>query len=43
MIEHHVEEEENNVWKDVKEHFSSDDRMGMNRKFVAMKKKVRVS
>lgn len=43
MIEHHVEEEESNVWKDVKQHFSSDDRMGMNRKFVAMKKKVRVS
>jgi hemerythrin superfamily protein len=41
MITHHVEEEENNVWKDVKEHFSSDDRMAMNRKFMALKKKVR--
>jgi len=43
MIEHHVEEEESNVWKDVKQHFSSDDRMAMNRKFLAQKKTVRVS
>ncbi len=43
MVEHHVEEEENNVWKDVKQHFSNDDRMEMNRKFMAQKKKVRVS
>ena len=40
MITHHVEEEESNVWKDVKQHFSSDDRVGMNRKFLALKKKV---
>ena len=43
MIEHHVEEEESNVWKDVRQHFSADDRMGMNRKFMAQKRKVRVS
>ena len=43
MIEHHVEEEETNVWKDVREHFSSDDRMGMNRRFVAMKQKAKAS
>lgn len=43
IIEHHVEEEEKNVWKDVKQHFASDDRMAMNRKFMALKKKVRVS
>jgi len=43
MIEHHVEEEENNVWKDAKQHFSSDDRMEMNRKFMAMKKRVKIS
>ena len=40
MITHHVEEEESNVWKDVKQHFSSDDRIGMNRKFLALKKQV---
>jgi hypothetical protein len=43
MITHHVEEEESNVWKDVKQHFSSDDRVGMNRKFLELKKKVRAS
>ncbi len=43
MITHHVEEEENNVWKDVKAHFSSDDRMAMNRKFMELKKKVRAA
>jgi len=43
MIEHHVEEEESNVWKDVKQNFSSDDRIAMNRKFMAQKKKIRVS
>jgi hypothetical protein len=41
MVEHHVEEEENNVWKDVKKNFSADDRIEMNRKFEAAKKKVR--
>jgi hypothetical protein len=43
MITHHVEEEENNVWKDVKKHFSSDDRVDMNRKFLDLKKKVHTS
>jgi hemerythrin superfamily protein len=40
MITHHVEEEESNVWKDVKQHFSSEDRVGLNRNFLAMKKQV---
>jgi iron-sulfur cluster repair protein YtfE (RIC family) len=43
MVTHHVEEEENNVWKDVKQHFSSDDRVGMNRKFLALKKQVKTA
>jgi hypothetical protein len=43
LVEHHVEKEENNVWSDVREHFSSDDRIAMNRKFLAAKKKVRVA
>jgi iron-sulfur cluster repair protein YtfE (RIC family) len=40
MITHHVEEEESNVWKDVKQHFSSDDRIAMNKKFLVLKKQV---
>lgn len=43
MVEHHVEEEERNVWRDVRAHFSSEDRIAMNRKFEAAKKRVRVS
>ncbi len=43
MITHHVEEEENNVWKDVKQHFSSDVRVGMNRKFLALKKQIKTA
>lgn len=43
LVEHHVEEEESNVWSDVKKHFSADDRVAMNRKFLALKKDVRVA
>jgi iron-sulfur cluster repair protein YtfE (RIC family) len=42
LVEHHVEEEENNVWKDVREHFSDEERVKMNRKFLAAKTRVRV-
>ena len=42
LIEHHVQEEENNVWSDVKKNFSSEDRIAMNRKFLALKKTVPV-
>jgi hemerythrin superfamily protein len=41
LVEHHVEEEEKNIWADVKEHFSDDDRVEMNRKFLAAKKRVK--
>ncbi len=41
LVEHHVEEEERNVWADVRKHFDSDDRIAMNRKFEAAKKKVK--
>jgi iron-sulfur cluster repair protein YtfE (RIC family) len=42
LIEHHVQEEENNVWSDAKKHFSSDERKLMNQKYFSEKKKVRV-
>jgi hemerythrin superfamily protein len=42
LVEHHVEEEERNIWKDVKDNFSDEDRIAMNRRFLAAKKKVRV-
>jgi hemerythrin-like domain-containing protein len=42
LVEHHVEEEEKNIWRDVREHFSDEERMDMNRRFMAAKARVRV-
>jgi iron-sulfur cluster repair protein YtfE (RIC family) len=42
LVEHHIEEEERNVWADVKEHFSDDDRKKMNVMFLAAKRQVKV-
>jgi HEAT repeat protein len=41
LVEHHIDEEERNVWKDVKKHFSDEDRRNMNVKFVAAKSRVK--
>ena len=43
LVEHHVEEEERDVWSDVRKNFSTEERVEMNRKFEAAKKKVRVA
>ena len=40
LVEHHIEEEESNVWKDVRNHFNAGERIEMNRKFEMAKKKV---
>ena len=37
LVEHHISEEERNVWKDVKANFSDDERLTMNVKFEAAK------
>ena len=42
LINHHVREEESNVWAQVREHFSAEDRARMNQEFLAAKKKVKV-
>jgi len=42
LVEHHVEEEEKNIWADVENNFSNEDRIAMNRKFLAAKKRVKV-
>jgi hypothetical protein len=42
LVEHHIEEEERNVWADVKEHFSDEDRKEMNVRFIAAKRRVKV-
>jgi hemerythrin superfamily protein len=43
LIEHHVKEEESNVWRDVRKAFDEDDRIEMNRAFLAAKRKVKVA
>jgi len=43
LIDHHVREEERNIWSQVKENFSSEQRGRMNRDFLAAKKRVKVS
>jgi hypothetical protein len=42
LVEHHIEEEERNIWADVKGHFSEKDRKDMNVKFLAAKHRVEV-
>lgn len=42
LVEHHIEEEESNVWSDVKKNFSGDDRKRMNAAFEAAKRRVKV-
>jgi iron-sulfur cluster repair protein YtfE (RIC family) len=42
LVGHHIDEEEKNIWADVKEHFSSEDRRKMNVAFFAAKRRVRV-
>lgn len=43
LIDHHVKEEEDNIWAQVKDNFSGDQRERMNRDFLAAKKKVKVA
>jgi hemerythrin superfamily protein len=43
LVEHHIKEEEANVWRDVRKAFDEDRRAEMNRAFLAAKKKVKVS
>jgi iron-sulfur cluster repair protein YtfE (RIC family) len=42
IVEHHVEEEEKNIWADVEGNFSDEDRIEMNKKFLAAKKRVKL-
>ncbi len=43
LVEHHVEEEESNIWSDVKDNFSDEQRVEMNKEFLAAKKRVEIS
>jgi hypothetical protein len=43
LVDHHIQEEERNIWARVKENFSDQQRAAMNREFLAAKKKVKVA
>ena len=43
LVEHHIREEETNVWGDVKGHFTDEQRVTMNQRFLAAKNRVKVS
>lgn len=43
LIDHHIEEEERNIWARVRENFSDEQRARMNRDFLAAKKRVKVA
>jgi hemerythrin superfamily protein len=42
LVEHHVAEEEKNIWSDIGDNFSDEDRLAMNRKFLAAKTRVKI-
>jgi hemerythrin superfamily protein len=43
LVEHHISEEERNVWRDVKENFSDEQRKRMNVAFELAKGRVKIS
>jgi hypothetical protein len=40
LVEHHIEEDEANVWRDVRENFDEEDRVRMNAEFEAAKQQL---
>jgi hemerythrin superfamily protein len=43
LVNHHIKEEEDAIWGDVKDNFSDEDRTEMNREFETAKKRVKVA
>jgi hemerythrin-like domain-containing protein len=43
LVEHHIEEEESNVWSDAEQNFSFEERARMNTAYESAKSRVRVS
>ena len=42
LVEHHIREEEGNVWSDARQHFSDEERVRMNRRYLIGKTRVKV-
>jgi hypothetical protein len=43
LVEHHIQEEESNIWTDVADHFSDEDRARMGHEFQAAKKLIHIA
>ena len=43
LLDHHIKEEESDVWRDVRKHFNGEQRVELNRKYEAAKKRVKVT
>ena len=43
LVEHHIKEEERNIWLDVRKYCSSDERARLNTLYLAQKHRARVS
>ena len=43
LVEHHVKEEESQVWSDARKNFSTEERQAMNQRYLAEKRKVRLN
>jgi hemerythrin superfamily protein len=42
LVEHHIKEEERNVWGDARKHFSAEERAQMNTAYLAARSRVKV-
>ena len=42
LVEHHIREEEENIWRDVRKHCSHDDRARINALYIAEKRRVKL-
>jgi hypothetical protein len=42
LVEHHIREEEGNLWSDARQHFSDEERVLMNRRYLVAKTRVKV-
>jgi hemerythrin superfamily protein len=42
LVEHHINDEERNIWSDVKKNFSEEDRARMNLAFEMAKRRVKI-
>lgn len=43
LIEHHIQEEESNLWRDARKHFSEEERVALNKRYLALKARVNVA